>query len=172
MNIKNKKRIIILGCAGSGKSTLAKELGEKLNIDVFHLDKIFYKPNWEEEDKQVFIDKQKEIISLDKWIIDGNYRNTLDLRLAKCDLIIYLDYNRLVSIHGIYKRYKKYKGVQRDTIATGCYEKLDKDFIKWAWQFKKKAKPILFEKINQHQDIDLVVFKTRRKLKKWIKNNL
>ncbi len=167
MKLEDKKRILIMGCAGSGKSTLAKTLGEKLNIEICHLDKLFYKPNWEEEDKEVFILKQKEIIEKDQWIIDGNYRHTLDLRLERCQLVIYLDYNRLVSILGIYKRYKKYKGVQRDTIATGCFEKLDKDFLSWAWHFKKQSKPILMEMIKKH-NVEMIVFKTRRALKRWL----
>jgi len=33
------ERIVIIGCPGSGKTTLAKELGEKLNITVVHLDR-------------------------------------------------------------------------------------------------------------------------------------
>lgn len=39
------KRIMLIGSGGSGKSTLARELGEKLNIPVYHLDVLFWKPN-------------------------------------------------------------------------------------------------------------------------------
>lgn len=40
------KKIALIGSGGSGKSTLARQLGEKLKIDVYHLDALFWKPNW------------------------------------------------------------------------------------------------------------------------------
>ena len=168
--LKDKKRIIILGCSGSGKSTLSKELGALLNINVTHLDKLYYKPNWIEEDKEVFKNKQLEIIAEDAWIIDGNYRKTLDLRLQRCDLVIYLDYNKLTSMHGVLKRYRQYKHKQRDTIATGCFEKLDKSFLRWVWRFKKDAKPLIMEMIAKYDHYDYLVFKNRRALNKWLEN--
>lgn len=41
------KRILLIGSGGAGKSTLARELGKKLSIEVTHLDRILWRPNWE-----------------------------------------------------------------------------------------------------------------------------
>ena len=41
------EKVILIGSGGSGKSTLARQLGNKLNIKVHHLDALFWKPNWE-----------------------------------------------------------------------------------------------------------------------------
>lgn len=38
------KKIVLIGSGGSGKSTLARQLGEKLKINVYHLDKLFWQP--------------------------------------------------------------------------------------------------------------------------------
>ena len=165
----NMKKIVILGCAGCGKSTLAKKLGSQLNIPVLHLDTIYWKANWKEEDSQIFLEKQIEMIKKDAWILDGNYRDTLDMRLKDCDTVIYLDYPRRTAIYGIYKRYFEYRNKPRDTIAEGCPEKIDKSFFKWVWNFRKNARPIIINKINEYKlEKEVLIFKRRRHLKKYL----
>ncbi|MBB3110074.1 dephospho-CoA kinase [Paenibacillus phyllosphaerae] len=39
-------KIILIGSPGSGKSTLARKLGEKLALEVYHLDALMWKPGW------------------------------------------------------------------------------------------------------------------------------
>lgn len=168
----NMKRIVILGCAGCGKSTLASKLGKKLNIPVFHLDTIYWKANWQEEDKEVFVDKQRKMIENPAWILDGNYRDTLEMRVEPCDTVIYLDYPRRVAIFGIFKRYLQYRNKQRDSIAEGCKEKIDRSFFKWVWNFKKNAKPRIFEKLKKYENTkNILIFKNRKQLNKFLKEH-
>ena len=42
------KRIAIIGSPGVGKSTFARQLGDITGIEVFHLDRLFWKPGWVE----------------------------------------------------------------------------------------------------------------------------
>lgn len=42
------KRISIIGSSGAGKSTFARRLGEITGLEVIHLDKIYWQPNWTE----------------------------------------------------------------------------------------------------------------------------
>lgn len=51
------KKIMLIGSGGAGKSTLARKLGVKLGIDVYHLDTLFWKPNWESVPK----DEQRRV---------------------------------------------------------------------------------------------------------------
>ncbi|HJP33228.1 MAG: AAA family ATPase [Candidatus Latescibacteria bacterium] len=39
-------RVVIIGPGGAGKSTLARQLGERLGIEVVHLDRVFWRPGW------------------------------------------------------------------------------------------------------------------------------
>lgn len=64
-------RILIVGCGGAGKSTLARQLGQKLNLPVVHLDKIWWLPNWQNRSKEEFDILLDNELSESHWIIDG-----------------------------------------------------------------------------------------------------
>src|SRR5690242_17455985 len=96
---KGMKKIILIGSGGSGKSTLARQLGNKLNIKVHHLDALFWKPNWEGVPREEQIAVQNNLIKDEKWIIDGNYGGTMDIRLNAADTIIFLDIHRTICIY-------------------------------------------------------------------------
>ena len=42
-------------------------------------------------EKSVFLDRLSKIIENSEWIIDGNYGSTMELRMQKCDTVIFLD---------------------------------------------------------------------------------
>ena len=83
---KDVSRISIIGGSGSGKSTLANILSKKLDIPAVHLDAINYKNNWVEIDKTERDKIIEEKANEDKWIINGKYWITQNLR----EIIIYI----------------------------------------------------------------------------------
>jgi len=87
------KKIAIIGPVASGKSTLAKRLGEMLDLPVFHLDNLWNLPNGEKEHPDILEEKIKNITLGEKWIIDGNYRDSLYSRFELSDLVIWLNFS-------------------------------------------------------------------------------
>ncbi|MBY9001517.1 MAG: hypothetical protein KGD64_11410 [Candidatus Heimdallarchaeota archaeon] len=86
------KRIVVFGNAASGKSTLSMKIKELTGIPVYHLDKILWKKNWKRTSEEEFIDKHKEIINKEEWILEGvAYKSTYKDRFEAADTIIYLD---------------------------------------------------------------------------------
>jgi adenylate kinase family enzyme len=59
------KKILVIGSGGSGKSTLARQLGELLDIEVKHLDRLYWQPGWTEPSKEEWLNKVKEVANDD-----------------------------------------------------------------------------------------------------------
>lgn len=167
--MKNYNRILILGGPGSGKTTLAKILSKKYNLPVVNLDGINYLENWIPRDKK---ERDNIIISeanKDKWIIEGIYKSTLEIRAKRADLIIILDYKTRSLIYGVLKRYFTGIGKEKEEIK-GCKEKIDKDFIKYIINFNKKTKNKYMDILYKIENIDdkIICFKNRKELNNYI----
>ncbi|MFA1713833.1 topology modulation protein [Peribacillus frigoritolerans] len=126
------ERIMVIGVsAGVGKSTFARRLGDNLNIEVYHLDTFYWRSGWVEAPLEDFISAQKEVVSHDKWIMDGNYSHSFNLRSELADTIIYLELPLRVCLYRVIKRLLSNLGKARPDMAKGCNEKLDWQFIKF-----------------------------------------
>lgn len=85
-------RIVIIGTSCSGKTTLAKKLSQKLHIPHIELDVLFWKKNWQIEERDKFRKKVSRVVEQDTWVIDGNFSIVRDIVWARADTIIWLDY--------------------------------------------------------------------------------
>lgn len=163
------KKIAIIGAGGTGKSTLARELGEILKLPVYHLDTLYWKPGWvstpTEEWEQVMVN----LVSKDKWIIDGNYGKSIDIRLKKADTVIFLDYPTYISLFRFMKRYLKYRGKSRPDVAPDCEERLDFQFISWLINYRKNKRPDVLKKLNAiNKNKQVHIITSPRKLQKFL----
>ena len=163
------ERVLIIGCGGSGKSTLARQLGEKLNLPVIHLDKLFWHPGWVESTKEEMNAKIMQALAQPRWIMDGNFSRTLPLRLEKCDAVIYLDFSRFACLLGVLKRIVTTYGTVRPDMAEGCPERIDFDFLEWVWNFNKTKREKYYRLLNETEGIEKIVLKNRRAVKQFLK---
>ncbi len=85
------RRVVVTGLAGSGKSTFAVALAARTALPVIHLDLAFWKPAWVAPSETEWREKQRVVLAGDAWIADGNYHETLDLRLRRADTVVVLD---------------------------------------------------------------------------------
>ena len=142
------RRVLILGPPGSGKSTLACRIGAKHRLPVFHLDQAYWRPGWVAVTTETFHAEVARIADLPAWIIDGNYTDTIAPRLAAADTLIYLDVSSHVSLLRILKRTLAHHGRVRSDAAAGCPERLDLDFLHfaWAWNRTRRARSLSIAK--------------------------
>lgn len=140
------KKIAIIGCCGSGKSTFSCKLSTELNLPLYHLDKLYWKPGWTKTPSEQWVEIQTSLCKNKQWIIDGNYKSTLDIRLDACDTVIFLDVNRFICIYRALKRTLTSK--TRPDMAEGCEERFNLEFIKFIWDFPNNARPDIIDKIT------------------------
>lgn len=160
------KRIIIIGCGGAGKSTLSKELAKKLDLPLYHLDKIFWKPGWVEPPRSEFIAEQEKIIAEEKWIIDGNYISTIPLRAERADTIIYVNPPIRVCLYGALKR--NFSKAERTDMAEGCVENFDMKFLSWIVTFRKHTAPKIEKILEENKSSKKIIeLRSREEVNKF-----
>lgn len=164
------QKIMIIGCSGAGKSTLARKLHELLQIPVIHMDAHFWQANWQPTDKEQWSRVVEGFAQADRWIIDGNYGSTIDIRLQYADTIIHLDMPRWVCLYRVIKRRIQYHGKSRPDMNEGCDEKIDWAFIKWVWNYRKRSRPQTLDKLrNVEGQKQIITIRNSQQLRAFLK---
>lgn len=161
----NEKRVLILGSGGAGKTTFTQKFAAKTQLPVFHLDALHWKPNWTAPDKTSWHHQVQDLVAQEQWILDGSYSGTLDLRLPRAQLIIYLDIPNWRCVWNIVKRrikYASYTGKTRPGMPPGCPETIFFSFLKWVWKYPKHDRPKVFEAIEKYKPAEarVIVFRS------------
>ncbi|OMH25815.1 adenylate kinase [Motiliproteus sp. MSK22-1] len=101
-------KIAVFGKPGSGKSTLSKALASATGIQLHQLDSIVYKKNGELVDRKSFDEAHENILSSERWIIDGfGPVGSFNQRLKAADTLVYIDLPYLTSYWFVTKRLLK-----------------------------------------------------------------
>ena len=140
-------RIAIIGSSGAGKSTLARQLGARLSLPVIHLDRHHFRAGWVSMEPEAWQELNRKLAARERWIIDGNYSSTMDIRLAAADTIIYLDFPRLLCVWRAFRRWLTYRGRTRPDLAPDCPEKLDLEFVQWIWNYPTRSRPATLHRL-------------------------
>ena len=150
------KRVIVIGCPGSGKSTVSRALHNKTDISLYHLDMMYWNADKTTVEKSVFLERLSAVLEKNEWIIDGNYGSTMELRMAACDTVIFLDYPLEVYLDGIKERLGKSRS-DMPWIET----EEDAEFIEFIKNYNEQQKPKVLEILEKYEDKNIIIFKSR-----------
>lgn len=156
------QKIIVIGSPGAGKSTFSRKLRDITGLPLHHLDLIWHKSDKTNISAEEFDKKLKNILSADKWIIDGNYQRTLEIRLEQCDTVFFLDYPLDICLEGAKSRI----GLPRKDFPW-IETEFDEEFRQWIIDFSIKQLPFIY-KILENYNKTIVVFKSRQEADNYL----
>lgn len=158
-------KIIVIGCPGSGKSTFSIKLSEMLNYPVLHLDKIYHKDNNNNIGREMLIKKTFEFAENNNaWIIDGNYKGTLDLRIDLCNTIILFNIDRDICLKNVRNRadYGNVAMAEKFDIT-----KTDENFVNFIMEFKDEHYPEILRKAKESNK-QLIMFENYEEMNSFL----
>ena len=166
---EHMRKVLVIGSGGAGKTTLAKCLAQRLNIDLIHLDSIYWKPGWVETPKADWARTVQELIERQAWIIDGNYSGTLDVRIRACDTVVFLDMPRLVCLWRVAKRALLNWNRKRPEMAEDCREKFNLEFMLWIWGYPGRTRPKVQALLRENsQNKKIVLLRSQREVQEFL----
>ncbi len=158
------KKVIVIGCPGSGKTTFAEKLNKCTGLPLYYLDAIWHNPDKTHISRENFDERILEIFKKDKWIIDGNYKRTIETRFKECDTVFIFDLPTEVCIQGATER-----------IGKGRYDlpwietELDPEFEKFIEEFPKNTLPYIYKLVDKYKtEKQVIIFKSRKEADDYI----
>ena len=163
------QRILVIGPGGSGKSTVAKEIASRLDLPLIHLDALYWKPGWRATDKETWELTLRELVAAPRWVMDGNYGGTLELRLARCDTVVFLDLPRMICLWRVLERQVEFLGRSRPDMAPDCPERITFEFVNWIWTYPKSRRPGILRRLaGLRADQRAIVLSSRRAVRGFL----
>ena len=152
------KKIIVIGCPGSGKSTFSRALQKRTGLPLFYLDQMNWNPDRTTVEKSVFLERLREAMDREEWILDGNYGSTIELRLQACDTVFFLDYPVEVCLDGIRQRQGK---AREDMPWVEGEQEEDADFLTFIRAYPARSRPKVLELLARYPDKETHIFLCR-----------
>ena len=158
------EKVIVIGCPGSGKSTFSKKLENITKLPLYHLDMLFWNKDKTTVSKEIFIKRLKDIIKKSKWIIDGNYGNSMEIRIKECDTVFFLDYPTEVCLNGVKER----KGKPRSDMPWVENDNTDKEFIDFIKNFNTENRHKIIKLLDNYSSKNIIIFRSRMESEEYI----
>ena len=156
-------KILILGCSGSGKSTFARALAAKTGLPLVHLDNVWWRADGTHIPREEFDRALDEILQGEKWILDGDYSRTYEVRVRAADTVVFLDYPEDVCMDGIRRRI----GEERPDMPWK-ESTLDPELVAQVQNDARDNRPALLSLLQQYPDKRSLIFNSREEAARWL----
>ena len=149
-------RILILGCPGSGKSTFARALAARTGLPLIHLDNLWWRADGSHISREEFDRALAELLAGERWIMDGDYSRTYEVRIRACDTAIFLDYPEDVCMAGITARVG-----QPHADMPWTETALDPELVALVQNYRRDNRPQVLSLLQRYPDKQSLIFTGR-----------
>ena len=156
-------KILILGCPGSGKSTFARKLQEKTGLPLIHLDNVWWRADATHISRDEFDRALAGLLAGERWIMDGDYSRTYEVRLRAADTVIFLDYPEAVCMAGIVARVGQDRPDMPWTEGT-----LDRELVAQVRNYASSNRPALLSLFQKYPEKQVLTFTSREEADGWL----
>ena len=157
------KKILVLGCPGSGKSTFARRLQAKTGLPLVHLDNVWWRADGTHISREEFDRVLDGLLAGEKWVMDGDYSRTYEVRLRAADTVIFLDYPEDVCMAGVAARVGQDRPDMPWTEAT-----LDPELVAMVRNYARDNRPTINALLDKYPDKQAVIFTSREEADRWL----
>ena len=156
-------RILILGCPGSGKSTFARALAARTGLPLVYLDNLWWRADGSHISRDEFDRTLAGLLAGERWIMDGDYSRTYEVRVRACDTVIFLDYPEEVCMAGIVARVGQNRPDMPWTEST-----LDPELVAMVKNFATDNRPVLLSLFRKYPEKQVIIFTSRDEADRWL----
>lgn len=147
------RRIAVIGCGGAGKTTVARALAARHCLPLVEADPIVHPGGGPARPESEWQPELNAAADGEDWVIDAMKVSLLEHRVERADTVVFLDLPRRWCYVGIAQR-----ETRRRDLRSG-------EFLRWIWEFPRKARPRICEILDRHRhDTEIVVLRSRREI--------
>lgn len=157
-------KVIIIGCPGSGKSTFGRKLAYVTGLPLYHLDMLYWNSDKTTVERDEFVSRLQKVMDETKWIIDGNYGSTMELRMEACDTVFFLDYSTDECLTGIEER----RSSPRTDMPWVEDGEPDDEFINFVKSYNAECRPDVIRLLEKYSDKKIYIFNSRDEADKFL----
>jgi adenylate kinase family enzyme len=148
------EKVLVIGCPGSGKSTFCRKLANETGLPVIHLDATYHLDSWPRDERmkrELWREHVRKLVTGERWIIDGNYQGTFDIRMPAADTIIFFDFPRRITVYRVFKRFLAFRNRSRPAMPQCWKEKISWDFLCFVWAYRRVERGRVIALLDQYQ---------------------
>ena len=89
--------------------------------------------------------------------------------MQEADQIIFLNFSPLTCLFRAFKRYIKYRGKVRESMAAGCQEQFNWEFIRWIlWEGRSKSAKERYNWVQETYPDKVVILSSQKEIDQFL----